>query len=135
MVALDTNVIVRYIAQDDNRQSKIATHIFEEVITEDNHGFLTAISLCETLWVLKRAYDQPKETLIKVLETLLQTDFLELEHRDLVWGAIEDFRNGKADFSDYFLARIGKRHGASTTFSFDANALKAKMLFTPAEQA
>jgi len=121
---------VRYIAQDDPSQSKAATRIFEEVISDANHGFITSIAMCETIWVLARAYEQPREKLAQVVEALLKADNLELEHRDLVWSAREDFLRGKADFSDYLLARIGKAQGASTTLSFDGNALKSKELFT-----
>lgn len=130
MFALDTNVIVRYIAQDDPAQSAVATRIFEDIISDKNHGFITSIALCETLWVLSRAYGQPREKLVEVIEALLKADNLELEHRDLVWSAKEDFRNGNADFSDYLIARIGKAQGASTTLSFDRNALKSKDLFS-----
>ena len=130
MFALDTNVIVRYIAQDDPAQSAAATRIFEDIISDKNHGFITSIALCETLWVLSRAYGQPREKLVEVIEALLKADNLELEHRDLVWNAKEDFRNGNADFSDYLIARIGKAQGASTTLSFDRSALKAKDLFS-----
>ena len=130
MFALDTNVIVRYIAQDDPVQSAAATRIFEDIISDKNHGFITSIALCETLWVLSRAYGQPREKLVEVIEALLKADNLELEHRDLVWNAKEDFRNGNADFSDYLIARIGKVQGASTTLSFDRNALKSKDLFS-----
>jgi len=124
MLALDTNVIVRYIAQDDPVQSKAATRVFEKLISDENHGFITAIALCETLWVLARAYGQPRVKLAEVIEALLKADNLELEHRDLVWSAREDFLRGKADFSDYLIARIGKAQGAATTLSFDGNALK-----------
>lgn len=130
MIALDTNVIVRYIAQDDPVQSSIATRIFEEVVSDSNHGFITAIALCETLWVLARAYGQSRDKLVEVLEALLKADALEVEHRDLVWAAKEDFRAGKADFSDYLIARIGKSQGATTTISFDEKALKTKDLFS-----
>ena len=130
MVALDTNVIVRYIAQDDPLQSAAATRVFEEVITDENHGFITSIAMCETIWVLSRAYGQPREKLVQVIEALLKADKLEVEHRDLVWGAMDDFRNGEADFSDYLIARIGKAQGALTTLSFDEKALKSKDLFS-----
>ena len=130
MIALDTNVIVRYIAQDDPVQSSIATRIFEEVVSDSNHGFITVIALCETLWVLARAYGQSRDKLVEVLEALLKADALEVEHRDLVWAAKEDFRVGKANFSDYLIARIGKSQGATTMISFDEKALKTKDLFS-----
>jgi len=133
MVALDTNVIVRYIAQDDPVQSAAATRIFEEVITDKNHGFVSAIALCETVWVLSRAYGQSRDKLADVIEVLLKANNLELEHRDLVWSVLDDYRTGQADFSDYLIARIGKANGASTTLSFDTKAIRSKKLFSSAE--
>jgi len=113
MVALDTNVIVRYIAQDDPLQSKAATRIFEEVISDENHGFITSIAMCETIWVLARAYGQPREKLAQVIEALLKAGNLELEHRDLVWSAREDFLRGKADFCN----QEGRRNARSASTS------------------
>ena len=131
MVALDTNVIVRYIVQDDPLQAKAATRIFEKEITRDNRGFISCIALCETLWVLGRGYKQPKEKLVEVLSTILGIDNLEIEHRDLVRGALGDYRDGKADFSDYLLARIGKDAGACGTYSFDQNAQLHPLFMKP----
>ena len=131
MVALDTNVIVRYIVQDDPQQAKAATRIFEREISRRNKGFISCIALCETLWVLGRGYKQSKDKLIEILTTILGIDNLEIEHRDLVRGALGDFRGGTADFSDYLLARIGKAAGASGTYTFDKNAQLHAMFMKP----
>ena len=132
MIGLDTNVIVRYITQDDAEQSAVATRIFEELITDDNHGFISSVALCETVWVLARAYKQPREKLIEVIKQLLLVDCIEVEHRDEVWSAVADFEEGTADFSDYLIGRIGREAGVKTTYSFDDKAVKNKLLFTKA---
>jgi len=51
MVGLDTNVIVRYVMQDDERQAAIANRIIDEELTPANKGFVTTVVLCEVLWV------------------------------------------------------------------------------------
>lgn len=122
MIGLDTNVIVRYIAQDDEVQSAEAARIFEKEISRTNKGFISSIALCETLWVLGRGYKQPKAKLLEVVSMLLEIDNIELEHRDCVWSAYCDWEEGRADFSDYFLARIGKQVGCEWTYTFDQNA-------------
>ena len=132
MIGLDTNVIVRYITQDDAEQSAVATRIFEETITDDNHGFISSVALCETVWVLARAYKQPRAKLIEIVKQLLFTDCLEVEHRDEVWGAIADFEEGQADFADYLIGRICREVGVKFTYTFDEKALKNKLLFMKA---
>ena len=52
MIGLDTNILVRYLAQDDPLQSPIATEIMEARITEENPGFISAVAMVETVWVL-----------------------------------------------------------------------------------
>ena len=131
MIALDTNVIVRYLVQDDAKQAALATRIFEREISRNNKGFISVIALCETFWVLGRGYKQPKEKLLQVLSTLLEIDNLELEHRDCVWGAYCDYEEGKADFSDYLLARIGKEAGADCTYTFDEKAQLHRLFRKP----
>ena len=56
MIGLDTNVIVRYLTQDDPVQSKQATDIVERRLTDANPGFVSIVVMVETVWVLDRAY-------------------------------------------------------------------------------
>lgn len=53
MIALDTNVLVRYLAQDDREQARVATRFIEEHLTADDPGFVSTIVLCEIIWVLE----------------------------------------------------------------------------------
>ena len=97
MIGLDTNVLVRFIVQDDPIQSPEATHFIEKRLTSENKGFVSSIVLCEILWVLKRAYRQPKEQLLAVVKSILEADVLEVEYRDCAWRAYYDFDEGAAD--------------------------------------
>ncbi len=56
MTGIDTNVLVRYIVQDDPAQSALATTFIEKNCTAKKPGFINLIVLCELTWVLKRAY-------------------------------------------------------------------------------
>ena len=134
MIGLDTNVLVRFIVQDDPVQSQEATHLIEKRLTSENKGFVSSIVLCEILWVLKRAYRQPKEQLLAVVKSMLEADVIEVENRDCAWRAYYDFDEGPADFSDYFIAQINKVRGAPITVTFDENALKHRLFRTPNAQ-
>lgn len=131
MIGIDTNVIIRYIVQDDPGQSRIATRVIEENLSPENKGFVSSVVLCEVIWVLKRFYRQPKEQLLLVVKTILETEVFEVEHRDCAWRAYYDFDEGDADFSDYYICQINKSCGAPFTVTFDETAQKHRLFRSP----
>jgi predicted nucleic-acid-binding protein len=56
MTGLDTNILVRYLTQDDSIQSPLATRIVEKRLSAVSPGFLSVVAMVETVWVLDRAY-------------------------------------------------------------------------------
>lgn len=129
MIGLDTNVIVRYLVQDDPRQGRLADKIIERELSADCKGLIASIVLCEVVWVLKRAYRQPREKIAEVIRMILETDVFEVENRECAWRAYYDYDEGTADFSDCYIAEINKAKGAEATVSFDECALESKGLF------
>jgi predicted nucleic-acid-binding protein len=124
MIGLDTNVIVRYIAQDDRIQSAQATKLIES-LTPDAPGFIALISVVELIWVLQTCYHGSKSELVRVLETLLQTDALIIEHSELVGQALRRFRaTGHADFADCLIERCADAAGCEHVYTFDKKAVK-----------
>ncbi len=119
MIGLDTNVVIRYLVQDDIGQAEIANRIFEKELSASNKGHICPIVLCETIWVLLRSYKQKKKKLVEVVRTMLMADNIEIEHRDAVWKALRDFETGDADFSDYLIAYINQACGSPVTLTFD----------------
>lgn len=131
MIGIDTNVLVRFIVQDEPKQSKIATKLIETSLSAANKGFISSVALCEVVWVLKRLYRQPKDRLLLVVKAILEAEVFEVEHRDCAWRAYYDYDEGLADFSDYYLARINKTYGASFTVTFDEKAQKHRLFKPP----
>ena len=131
MIGIDTNVLVRFIVQDDPIQSRIATQLIENAFTTENKGFVSAVVLCEVVWVLKKRYRQPKDRLLLVVKSILEADVLEVEHRDCAWRAYYDFDEGPADFSDYYIAQINKEQGVRFTVTFDENAQSHRLFRSP----
>lgn len=122
MIGLDTNVVLRYLVQDDPRQAEIANRIFERELSASNKGHICPIVLCEIIWVLMRSYKQKKDKIAEVVRTLLLADHIEVEHRDSVWRSLREFEQGAADFSDYLIAHINQECGSSVTLTFDRTA-------------
>lgn len=134
MIGLDTNVIVRYIMQDDPEQVAIAVEIIEGELDHDNPGFITLIVIVETVWVLKSVYRVPKAGLVSVVDGLLTTRQLRVENSELVFRALRIYRTGKGDFSDALIAAVGAANGCTETLTFDRNAVNVGMRLISAKR-
>ena len=124
MIGLDTNVLIRYLVQDDIRQSKTATSFIEKRCTEEQPCCVGHITLCELAWVLESNYDQTREQIADIIEQLLQIKQLEMIDSDVVWKALADYRASNADFPDHLMARVNEYHGCDHTVTFDRKAGK-----------
>ena len=119
MTGLDTNVLVRYITQDDPDQAATASRVIEGT---DEHGeklLIQPIVLCETVWVLSRAYRLPNDEVLAVVEDILRTAQFEVVDKDALWKALGDARRGSGDFADHYIGRANQAAGADMTLTFD----------------
>ena len=127
MIGLDTNVLVRYIAQDDPRQAAKAVHQIEEVCSEARPGFVTIVALAELVWVLEECYGSAKADVAAILQRILRTKQFVVEEAETVWKAVRLFDASPADFADCLIDRIGAAHECEYTATFDKRASKAGM--------
>jgi len=123
MIGLDTNVLVRYVAQDDPVQSPKATTLVES-LTVASPGYISLVSMVELVWVLTSCYGSSRGEICEVLETLLRTKEIIMENADTVWKAVRVFKEGRADFADCLIERSANEAGCSHTATFDRNAAK-----------
>ncbi|MEO8185483.1 MAG: type II toxin-antitoxin system VapC family toxin [Deltaproteobacteria bacterium] len=123
MIGLDTNVLVRYIMQDDEKQSLQATKLIES-LTPDSPGFIPLVSLVEVVWVLAGCFELERVQLIAALEGLLRTKELAVERAEVVWRAVQVFEKGSADFADCLIERCAAAAGCERTMTFDRAAAK-----------
>ena len=128
MTGLDTNVLVRYLVQDDPAQSAEATRRIEAGADGSESFAIAPIVLCELVWVLETAYGCPRADIAATLENILRTAQFEVLAKDLVWRAWSDYKTGKGDFSDYYLGAKHRQAGAGKTLTFD-KALRTSQLF------
>lgn len=126
MIGLDTNIWVRYLVQDDEQQGQLASAIIEGRCSIDSPAFINEITLCEIIWVLKRAYKYEKGIILDVLNKLLNADDIYISSHRQALAAFIDYSVGTADFSDYFIAQLNINAGCSCTFSFDKKACQHK---------
>ena len=119
MTGLDTNVLVRYLTQDDPAQALKATQVIEDAAEQGELLYITSIVLCEMVWVLDAAYGHSKQEIQAVLERILRTAQFRFDHKDQLWRALQDYREGRADFSDYLIGYLGAHNGCQETVTFD----------------
>jgi len=123
MIGLDTNVLVRYIMQDDPRQSPKATRLIESLDAE-RPGFITVVSVVELYWVLTSCYGLAGQDVKQALDALLRAKQIVVDRADQVLRAVRVFGDGKADFADCLIERIASSAGCAETLTFDAGAAR-----------
>lgn len=123
MIGLDTNILVRYIMQDDARQSALAAQLVESLSAE-SPGFVPLVSIVELGWVLSSAYDLGRDQLVVALEGLLRTKEIVVERAETVWKALRVFRSTTADLADCLIERSAASAGCDATMTFDRGAAK-----------
>lgn len=127
MIALDTNVIVRYVAQDDVSQSARAVEFIERECSSTRPGFISLVTLVELVWVSESCYGATKAEVVALVRRILGIKQLVVQDAETVWKSLRLFESGKADFADYLVERIGDAAGCSTCVTFDKTAAKAGM--------
>ena len=120
MIGLDTNVIVRFLVQDEPVQSALASSLITSRTAKDP-GYISTVVLVEVFWVLKRAYKLPNQDVPAALLALVSSDEIVVEGRDAVRAALREGANGY-DFADALVALEGTRHGCDYTATFDRKA-------------
>ncbi|MCP3963583.1 MAG: type II toxin-antitoxin system VapC family toxin [bacterium] len=120
MRGLDTNVLVRYLTQDDPSQFAEASKLVEETESAGGRLYVNKVVLCELTWVLRGSrYGFDRPVIAEVIERLLEVPVFELEDRDEVAGAVAEYRAGKADFADYLIGQHNLAAGCEDTVTFD----------------
>jgi predicted nucleic-acid-binding protein len=124
MTGLDTNILVRYLTQDDPVQSRQAAEIIERRLTNASLGFVSVVAMAEIAWVLDRAYGFTTKEIAAAIERMLQIEVLLIQHEEEVFAAMIALKQGRASFADVLIAELGARVGCVHTLTFDQKALR-----------
>ena len=124
MIGLDTNVLVRYFAQDDPHQSAKVNALFA-TFTPEHKGFVSLLTLAELAWVLRRAFHLDRQELASVIEKILNSQDMTVEQAEVCWSALHLFLASRADFSDCLMERSCRARGCDYTVTFDSQAAKS----------
>ena len=128
MIGLDTNVLVRYLAQDDAKQAVLATRLIEKRLTTTNQGFISLVVVAELCWVLSSLYAATMDELVATLDDLLNTPRFFIEKREVLQAAIARLKtpsSRKEGLADALIAEIAAHAGCTTTMTFDKTAVRS----------
>ena len=127
MIGVDTNVLVRYIAQDDAAQSARATRLLEQECGPATPGFIGLVVLLELVWVSESCYGASRTDIANILRRILSIRQLLVQDAETAWKALRLFESSKADFADCLIERTATSAGCTVVMTFDKAASKAGM--------
>ena len=119
MNGLDTNVLVRYLTEDDPVQARRAAAFITTTVTRGERCFVGPVVLCELCWVLRAAYRVSKADLLQTLDRILSTAQFVVGDKDVVRAAVEAYRVGHGEFADYYIGLAHQDAGCDRTATFD----------------
>lgn len=129
MIGVDSNVLARYLIQDDPAQTMIAQRFLETELSDQQPGFVSLVVLVETLWVLRRLYSVTPADLVETVRDLLEIGQLHVEQRATVLLALARVGQRNADLVDGLITEIAFDAGCARIVTFDRNAAKLGMDF------
>jgi predicted nucleic-acid-binding protein len=127
--ALDTNVLIRFFMDDNTRQAAVARQLLEASQDRLEPLLIAPHVLCELVWVLNTGFRLTKAEVVDILKVILVSDVFVFEQKDFIQRSLDNYRQGRADFSDYLIGEIASAAGCRDTVTFD-RALKGAPGFT-----
>lgn len=121
MKGIDTNVLVRFLTQDDAAQAGRVDQLIADAENEGVQLHIEEIVLCELVWVLRGAYRFNKATIVSTLEKILDAALFHFEDRDRLRRALDEYRDGRGDFADYLIGERNASAGCEATVTLDRN--------------
>lgn len=124
MPALDTNVLVRYVVQDDSGQLAVAKRLLDRCIAEGQSLYVPVTVTLELEWVLRARFGYAKDDVLKVLSNLFSAAELTFESERALEVALQLYREGSAEFADCLHIALAAQAGEQPLWTFDKAAAK-----------
>ncbi len=124
MIALDTNVVVRFLIRDDEKQSQIVFKRFKQAEQSGDSFFIPLVVVLETIWVLESVYKKSHEQILDAIEEMLRLKIFRFERDEIIVRVLSDAREGRFDLSDLIVAHSARSSGCRSAVTFDKGAAK-----------
>jgi predicted nucleic-acid-binding protein len=124
MIGLDTNIILRYLVQDDPVQSSLANEVMERRLTEAEPGFVSVVVMAEIVRVLGSRYRFAARHIVAAIERMLSARTLVIEREYEVHVAMIALKDGRGSFADALIGALAAGAGCRQTLTFDQKATR-----------
>lgn len=124
MIAVDTNVIVRFLVRDDETQAAAVRRRLKQAEAERERLLVPLLVVLETIWVLESAYGKSRHEVLDAIEDMRQMPVFEFEKDEVVERVLNDGRKSKADLADLLIAHSAQSCGCDSGITFDKGAAK-----------
>jgi predicted nucleic-acid-binding protein len=126
MMALDTNVLVRFLVKVDDKQASVVYQLFKQSEEKLQSLFVPLLVVLETIWVLQSSYDVPDEDIVSAINNLLVMPVLKFEGQSAIQGFIASARDNELDLADLLIAHSAKAYHCQSVYTFDKKAAGCK---------
>jgi predicted nucleic-acid-binding protein len=131
VIALDTNVLVRFLVEDDPAQCRRAKTLLQKAMDAGEPCFVSDVVLCEIVWVLETSYKVARVEVASILDQLLRARHLAFPSSERLARALSTYESGRGDFADYLIREWAREGGCETVMTFDRDLLRESGFTTP----
>jgi predicted nucleic-acid-binding protein len=124
VIGLDTNILVRYLAQDHPAQCVVVNALLEQRLSESDPGYVSLVALSEAAWVLLRTYKADRESVADGFLNLFLSRKITFQESPAVYAGLRALKDGTMDFHDAMIRYLGQKTGCDTTLTFDKRAAR-----------
>jgi len=128
MIGIDTNILLRYVLDDDDGQARAARRLIDRACSPLEPALVHAVVVAELVWVLQGRGAGARTEISRTLRELLDNAHLAFRDSDALAAAVDAYEEGPADFPEYFIAASAQARGAVTTYTFDRDAARSPAL-------
>ena len=122
MIAVDTNILVRFLVRDDEKQAIAVYKRLKRAEQSRESLLVPLLVVLETVWVLKSAYRKSRDEILDTLDDLRRMPVFVFERNDVLQAALAEGRTTKADIADLLIAHSARSSGGEGILTLDKRA-------------
>ena len=124
MIAVDTNIVVRFLVREDEKQAELARKRLKQAEENRERLLIPLVVILETIWVLESAYDKTRAEILDAIRAMRQMPVFEFQSNEIVERLLADGADYNADLADILIAESARAFGCESGITFDKGAAK-----------
>lgn len=123
-VVIDTNLLVRYLTEDEPVKAKAVDNLLNKAIKGELKIIIPSIVIAELTWILESFYQMEEEKISELIEAIINTHGIEVTDKALINSALKIYRTKKIDLIDAWIIEFAREKGIKIIYTFDAKHFK-----------